>query len=163
MEPVLVETRQSHGQQAKLRPGVVVGEHGAFVRDLISRYFQEGSKPTCCDLVTGAMYVSPALQSRFERIIQLKPPALPGIFTPPHLALRVDQPPPLLALQHRRRAGLDYVLRAAHRRGRIGWRHPASRTSFAPPRAAASRPGRRMGLPKRLYIGGDIGPFRVVA
>jgi hypothetical protein len=29
-------------------------------------------------LVIGATFVSPALQSRFERLTQLKPPALPG-------------------------------------------------------------------------------------
>ena len=37
----------------------------------------------------------------------------------------VDQPAPFLSLQHRRLAGLHDVLRAAHRRGRIGWRHLA--------------------------------------
>ena len=48
MKLVLVETRHADGaaslSRRKLRPGVVVGKHGGFVREHISRIFQEGSE-----------------------------------------------------------------------------------------------------------------------
>jgi hypothetical protein len=71
----------------------------------------------------------------------------------------VDQPPPLRAVEHRRLAGFDHVLRPAHCRGRIARRHLAG---DRPVEQHAHRgelllhAGRRVGLLERLYIGGDI-------
>jgi hypothetical protein len=79
----------------------------------------------------------------------------------PHCVGRdgVDQPAPLLALQHRCLAALDHVLRTAHRRGRVGRRHLADDQPVEqhPHRGELLlHAGRRVGLLERLHIGGDI-------
>jgi len=71
----------------------------------------------------------------------------------------VDQRAPFLAVEHRRLARFDHVLRAAHRRGRIVGQHVADDQPIEqhPHRGELLlHVWRRMGLLARLYICADI-------